>query len=48
VRLPDPYESTDKSEQGRIAVNARMIAPEELTGVRIRTFDGARTWKYLD
>lgn len=42
------YESTDKSEQGRIAVNARMFAPDELAGIRIRTFDGADTWKYLD
>ncbi|HUF73872.1 MAG TPA: hypothetical protein VMR74_13340 [Gammaproteobacteria bacterium] len=36
-----------KSRDSRIAVNARMISPEEVDGVRIRTFDGADTWKYL-
>lgn len=42
------YESVDKSGDGRIAVNARMIPPDEIAGIRVRTFDGADTWKYLD
>lgn len=42
------YESVDKSESSRIAVNARMMAPEDIAGLKIRTFDGAKTWKYLD
>lgn len=42
------YESVDKSPGGRIAVNARMLSPTEISGIRIRTFDGANTWKYLD
>ena len=42
------YEDADKSEGGRIAVNTRMMAPDDIAGLRIRTFDGAETWKYLD
>ncbi|HEY9219009.1 MAG TPA: hypothetical protein VIO94_13225, partial [Phenylobacterium sp.] len=32
----------------RIAVNARMFAPQDLAGVRVRRLDGAQSWKYLD
>ena len=42
------YESTDKSGTGRIAVNARMMCPSDRTGIEVRIFDGADTWKYLD
>lgn len=42
------YESIKKSENSRIAVNARMMSPDEIRGIRVRTFDGAKTWKYLD
>jgi len=42
------YESTDKSESGRIAVNARMMLPTDIVGIKVRTFDGAKTWNYLD
>ena len=42
------YESTDKSDAGRIAVNARMMSPTDIVGIKVRTFDGADTWKYLD
>jgi hypothetical protein len=42
------YESVEKFEGGRIAVNARMMSPNEIAGIRVRTFDGAGTWKYLD
>ena len=42
------YESIEKLEESRIAVNARMIDPTAIAGLRIRTFDGAETWKYLD
>jgi len=42
------YESTKKSDDSRIAVNARMMSPSDIAGARLRTFDGARTWKYLD
>ena len=41
------YESFDKSATGRIAVNARMMSPTDIEGIRVKTFDGADTWKYL-
>jgi len=41
------YEATAKSADSRIAVNARMMSPADIAGVKVRTFDGADTWKYL-
>ncbi|MBU6445654.1 MAG: GFA family protein [Alphaproteobacteria bacterium] len=32
----------------RMGVNARLMAPEVLAAARVRRFDGADTWKYLD
>ena len=37
-----------KPDDSRIAVNARMLPREDIADVRVRTFDGADTWKYLD
>jgi len=31
-----------------IAVNVRMMFPADIVDVPVRTFDGAKTWKYLD
>lgn len=42
------YEGIKKTDDDRIAVNARMMSPRDVADVRIRTFDGADTWKYLD
>lgn len=42
------YESVEKADDSRIAVNARMLPPEDTAGIRVRTFDGADTWKFLD
>jgi hypothetical protein len=42
------YEDVEKLPESRIAINARMIAPDDIAGLRIRTFDGADTWQYLD
>ena len=42
------YEGTEKATEDRIAVNMRMFDPEAIAGIRLRTFDGADTWKYLD
>lgn len=39
-----PIEST----RDRMGVNARLLPPEDLAGSRIRRFDGAETWEYLD
>lgn len=32
----------------RVGVNARLMEPSDIEGVRIRHLDGADTWKYLD
>jgi hypothetical protein len=37
----------DKSES-EMGVNGRLFAPEILAKARIRLFDGANTWRYLD
>lgn len=42
------YEDAEKLEGSRIAVNARMMSPEDIAGVRVRTFDGAERWEYID
>ena len=42
------YASRDTSREGRIAVNARMLPREVTEGIRMRTFDGAGTFKYID
>jgi hypothetical protein len=40
-------ESVNPKPGDKIGVNARMFAPSQLGGVRIRLFDGADSWKYL-
>lgn len=42
------YESVEKLPSSRISINARMLSPDEITGIRIRTFDGADTWQFID
>jgi len=42
------YESVDKLDDSRIADNTRMLPPADTADIWIRTFDGAKTWKYLD
>ena len=42
------YEATVKSDDSRIAVNARMMSPADAADIKVRIFDGAETWKYLD
>lgn len=32
----------------RFGVNARLMDPVDIAGVRVRKLDGASTWKYLD
>jgi hypothetical protein len=41
-------ESIEKDADSRIAVNTRMLRPENVAGIPIRVFDGADTWRYLD
>jgi hypothetical protein len=42
------FESIERSDTSRVAVNARMMSPEDIEGIEVRTFDGADTWKYID
>ena len=42
------YEYRKQRRAPTIAVNASNFEPATLAGVRIRHFDGAATWKYLD
>jgi hypothetical protein len=42
------YESLEKLPDSRIAVNARNMPPDVIATARIRMFDGADTWKYLE
>jgi len=37
------YEDVEKEADSRIAVNARMMSPDDIAGLRVRTFDGAGT-----
>ena len=36
------------SNAGRMGVNARLFDNVDIAGLRIRYFDGADTWKFLD
>lgn len=42
------YEDVEEGDDGRFAVNARMMEPGDIASIRVRTFDGADSWKYLD
>ncbi len=42
------WESLDPNQRERMGVNARLFDPAEIEGVRIRHFDGADTWTFLD
>ncbi len=42
------YESVEKTADSRIAINSRMMSPTDIEGIRVRRFDGASSWKFLD
>ena len=42
------YESVEKHYDSRIAVNTRMMRREDTAGIKVRKFDGADTWEFLD
>ncbi len=42
------WSSSQKEFPDNMAVNARLAEPEGLVGLRVRPFDGADTWQYLD
>lgn len=42
------WESVKKGAAERMAVNARLMHPDDIAGVSVRHLDGAETWTYLD
>lgn len=43
------YVTTAKvTEDPTVGVNFRMATPAELTGIKVRYFEGADTWRFLD
>lgn len=42
------WESLDPIHTERMGINARLFDNVDISGVRIRHFDGADTWKFLD
>jgi hypothetical protein len=38
----------DSNDASRMAVNFRMCDVDDISNIRIRNFDGADTWKFLD
>ncbi|WP_435448295.1 GFA family protein [Vibrio navarrensis] len=42
------YTSTKPSPGSRLAVNYRMFPPSQASQVKVRLFDGADTWQFLD
>jgi hypothetical protein len=42
------WENLDPAPTARMAVNVNMADPKAIEGLRIRLFDGADTWKFLD
>lgn len=41
------YESVEKNDDSRIAVNARMMSREDTADIRVKLFDGADSWEFL-
>lgn len=42
------YESVEKNDDSRVAINTRMMPRDATTGIPLRKFDGADTWEFLD
>ena len=42
------WEPVVKAKASRVGINARLIDPADIEGVRVRRLDGAKTWRYLD
>jgi len=42
------YESVEKDDDSRVAINTRMMRPVDTFGIPVRKFDGADTWEFLD
>jgi hypothetical protein len=42
------HSRSDRGDDTRIGLNARMLDPGEIAGLPVRHLDGADTWTYLD
>lgn len=42
------WEPMEPAPQSQMAVNCRMADPADIAGIRIRHFDGADTWSFVD
>lgn len=42
------YETTEKCEMNKIAINGRLLEFEERTQITHKKFDGATSWKFVD
>ncbi len=42
------YTSINSGQEERLAVNYRMFSSEVLDQIKVRFFDGADTWKYIE
>lgn len=42
------YEPLDPQVHSRMAVNCNMANGDDIAGLRVRHFDGAKTWTFLD
>ena len=42
------YESIEKQDDSRVAVNVRMMMPEDQSGIPVKRFDGADTWRFIE
>ena len=42
------WENLNPQESSFMAVNSRLADPGQISALRVRQFDGAETWEYLD
>lgn len=42
------HERRAKRPDSTVAVNARLLEPQVIAGLRVRMLDGASSWKYVD
>lgn len=42
------WEATHPTANSRVGINAGNLDPDTIANVRVRRFDGASTWKFLD
>ena len=42
------YESVEKLDDSRVAVNARMMPVDIVSDIPVKKFDGADTWKFIE